>query len=262
MQNKFELNAVLSQNSLDTLRIKAIDDPYALLNKDESTKSLEVLVDEFKLETVMSPIKLGVDLELQFPEGPSWEANGDRKNALLMHQAFSKLSPALATDERIWVSLAFGDLREYADARWPMSRHTSDKSSLTSGLMSKRFAATSRIRWRENAISRLWWLGHYVESFSGIDSAKVADVMFMNSDALYNLLGRPAIANDRKIATHVVSAVHNFYFGEVERDFDRDSFRRFLKELDLRSGRLVMGALEHEVLSSLVSESFNKFHAA
>jgi hypothetical protein len=261
MQNKFELNTVLSQNSLDTLRIKAIDDPYALLNKDESTKSLEVLIDEFKLETVISPIKLAIDVKLQSPEGSSWETNGDRENAISMHQAFSELSPALATDERIWVSLAFGDLRQYADARWPMSRHTSDKSSLANGLMSKRFAATSRIRWRENAISRLWWLGHYVESFSGLEPAKVADVMFMNSDALYNLLGRPAIANDRKIAAHVVSTVHSFYFGKVDRDFDRDSFRRFLKELDLRSGRLVMGALEQEVLSSLVSESFDKFHA-
>ena len=260
MGNSFTFDAVLSQNSLDQLRIKAINEPFAFLNKDKSAKSLVVLIDEFKLEMVTSPVHIAVDLKLENPVGSSWETNGDRTNVLLMHKAFSALSPAVATDERIWVTLAFGHLADYAESRWPMDKYNSTKSALTNGLMNKRFAATSRIRWRENAISRLWWLGHYAESFSDLDSAKVADVMFMNSDALSNLLGRPAIANDRQIARHVISVVHDFYFGKASRDFDRNGFRKFLKELDLRSGRFIMGSLEQEALASLVKESFDKFH--
>ena len=260
MESSFKFDSVLSQNSLDILRIKAMNEPFSFLNKDETTKSLDVLIRDFNLETVTAPINLVVDLKLQSPVGASWETNGDRNNVFAMHQAFSTLSPAVATDERVWVSLAFGPLREYSDARWSMSRHSADKSSLSKGLLSKRFAATSRIRWRENAISRLWWLGHYAESFNELDSSKVADVMFMNSDALYNLLGRPAIANDRQLAWHVISVVHSYYFGDVKREFDRNNFRRFLKELDLRSGRFIMGALDQEILSNLVQNSFDKFH--
>jgi hypothetical protein len=260
MGNSFTFDAVLSQNSLDQLRIKAINDPFALLNKDESAKSLHMLVDEFKLEMVTSPVNISVDVKLQNPVGSSWENNGDRNNVFLMHKGFSALSPAVATDERIWVTLAFGHLCDYAEFRWPMNKYTSTKSALTNGLMNKRFAATSRIRWRENAISRLWWLGHYAESFSDLDSAKVADVMFLNSDALSNLLGRPAIANDRTLATHIISVVHDYYFSQEARDFDRNSFRKFLKEIDLRSGRYIMGALEQEMLASIVKDSFDKFH--
>jgi hypothetical protein len=260
MENKFNFDSVLSQKSLDMLRIRAIDAPFSLIEKDFKTKSLDALIDEFKLEVVAAPFNAAVKLELQLPDGPSWESNGDRKNVLAMHNSFPSISPAVATDERVWVTLAFGHLREYSDARWPMSKYVADKSSLTKGLISKRFAATSRIRWRENATSRLWWLGHYAESFKGIDSTKVADVMFLNSDALYNLLGRPAIANDRQLATHVVSVVHDFYFGDTEREFDRNSFRKFLKELDLRSGRYLLGALDEAALEKLVSDSFKKFH--
>jgi hypothetical protein len=260
MEISFNLETVLSLNGLDKLRVMAINTPNSLLNKDETTKSLESLVDEFNLELVPSPVNLRAELNLQMPDGSSWESNGDRKNVAALHGTFAQLSPAIATDERVWVSLAFGPLREYADARWPMSKYNANKSSLSNGLKNKRFAATSRIRWREHAISRLWWLGHYAESFSDIDSSKVADVMFINSDALYNLLGRPAIANDRTIATHVVSVVHDYYFGEDAREFDRNSFRKFLKEIDLRSGRYIMGALEQEMLSTLVKDSFDKFH--
>jgi hypothetical protein len=260
MEISFNLDTVLALNSLDKLRVRALDDPNSLLNKDKTTKSLESLVDEFDLELVTSPVNIRGELSLQMPDGASWESNGDRKNVAEFHSAFAELSPAIATDERIWVSLAFGPLREYADARWPMSKYNANKSSLSNGLKNKRFAATSRIRWREHAISRLWWLGHYADSFSDIDSSKVADVMFINSDALYNLLGRSAIANDRTIATQVVSVVHDYYFGDDPREFDRNSFRKFLKEIDLRSGRYIMGALEQQMLSNLVKESFDKFH--
>jgi hypothetical protein len=260
MENKFNFDKVLSQKSLDALRIRAIDSPFSLIEKDLKTKSLDALIEEFNLEMVAAPFSAAVKLELQLPDGPSWESNGDRKNVLAIYNSFPSISPAVATDERVWVTLAFGALREYSDARWPMSKYASDKSSLTKGLISKRFAATARIRWRENATSRLWWLGHYAESFKDVDSTKVADVMFLNSDALYNLLGRPAIANDRQLATHVISVVHGFYFGETKREFDRNSFRKFLKELDLRSGRYLFGALDGKTLEELVSDSFNKFH--
>jgi hypothetical protein len=189
---------------------------------------------------------------------PSSSDNFDRENCVLLYASLSMLDPREAADERIWVSLALDKYKTYTHARWPKSSKVSYENHVKNHIM----ASTSRNRFRDQAIARLWWIGRYVDrNFSDIPD-QAFDVFFaLDSDQLNSFLGRPNLAALKPVARAIVRVTHEKFFGEAKIPYHRKNYREFLKALDLESGRQLLSYTTDIAAYAQVEKVFKKYFA-
>jgi hypothetical protein len=174
----------------------------------------------------------------------------DAMNAERMLAALPTLSPADATDERLWVTLALGAYREYMLDRWPK-----DSSDLGNHVVNHVFASTARGRERDHAIARLWWSGYYVRRFAPREMGATLQAFFSNSDLSVQLLGRPNLATVSPIARAAL-LVFRTYFLDQGVSYSRKGVRSLLEGLDFLAGRRALGVLSENEVIDLVDASF------
>ena len=98
---------VLTSDSLEILRRAATERPeivesdFAELSAQLNLKFVEIALD------------LDTNFMLLMPTGISQDQNMDNKNCIIITQQLSQLSPAEATDERLWTTLCFRELSKY-----------------------------------------------------------------------------------------------------------------------------------------------------
>jgi hypothetical protein len=231
---------LLTTDSLHELKSIASARAGMLLDANDQVKSLESLVTEFDLVLTQSKFTLDETVSLRIPNGTSWSENYDRENSIAVAKALAGITPARATDERLWATLSLGEFAAYANTRRPIR---AGNSAYTGTDFKKfRLASTNRDRWRENPISRLWWLHNYANAIENVDTDIVRDVIFMNADLQGSLLGRPGVASCKGIVSELVLRLHREHI-EAEKPFDRNRFRAIMKEFDFLVGRLAVGAM-------------------
>ena len=236
------------------LELKSISSarPASLIGDDGGVKPLATLVAEFGLTLTQSRFSLDETVSIRIPDGANWSENHDRENSTRIARALAGMSPARATDERIWATLALGEFAEYSNVRRPIDRAKDSDAAIESKFKHMRLASSNRDRWRENPISRLWWLNYYVHSIEGIDPEIVREVLFLNADLQSNLLGRPGVAGYRVVVGPLIEHLHSEHIKNAT-PFNRDRFREIMKELDFLVGRLAVGAMDKAVASEWVA---------
>lgn len=233
---------VLSTQSVEQLR--------NIVRKDEKfvLEPLEELVARYSLTMVNSDLELPKDFKLESPVNQSWNGNKDRENAELIQALIPNLTRANATDERFWVTLAFREALNYSVLRWG-GDEVSNKL-----ILNHWFAPTTRARWRDHSVSRLW----YVSTFaSGLDSVPLniaLDVLYSNSELLNSFLGRPRTTASNRVSSKIISLLH-------QKGFDREKFRLLMKEIDLRSGLINLNALEDSDFDAFFHDLFASIYS-
>ena len=183
---------------------------------------------------------------------PTTEENHDAFNSVLVHQSL-RLNPAQACDDRIWTYLSHFDLRHYALRRWPLP-----KSGKAAHVRSHYFVKNQRGLLRDNAIARLWWMGHIASRSEhlGMKPIEVLNVLLHHSDVRANLLER-SLGMNPDIFDAVVSRLAKDY-AKVKKDkkevphtlFYRDRFRGLMKSLNRIGGYRMLDALGFEQLQN------------
>jgi hypothetical protein len=238
---------VYDEESVILLRSLSKSDPKRIV---ESFNSLD---NELNLVRWL-PVKPHAT-ELKLPDATN---TYDKHNSIEVFNSFDFITPALASDERLWVTLAFREFGDYSKSRWVAE--SSQDEALTKNLLNHWFALTARDRWRNNSIARLWWVAYFVENLQNVNKSDAYDLVFFNSDLLGSLLGRATLASYKNIASSVIRVTHKHYFSEIDRKYDRDSFRDFLKLIDLRLGKSALGSLDQNVCDELIFELFKQTH--
>ena len=254
---------ILDDDSLNRLKGHVNFEPHDLMDGVNSVLPFNELSEKLGLHLIESAYEYDPSKLLSLPQAKSWTENNDRKNCDVIFAALPGLTPVEATDERIWVSLCFNQFNDYVNARWPVKDQTAtgaSQKSLSSALLSHRFTGTTRTRWRDNAISRLWWMAYYADSFEDLDSSSTLNILCLDSDLVASFLGRPWTANNRIVAKCLINELHAKYSIRDSPPFSRFKFRETLKEIDLRSGRLLLGSLNESKIITLVSEIFSSKH--
>ena len=183
---------------------------------------------------------------------PLGEEKYDAHNSVLVHQLIP-LNPAQACDPRIWIYLTHFDLRHYVLRRWPMS-----KSGKAAYIRSHYFVKGQRGLLRDNAIARLWWMGHIASRSKhlGKKPIDVLNILLHQADVRANLLERNLGMNP-DIFDAVVSRLAKDY-AKVKKDkkevphtlFYRDRFRGLMKSLNRIGGYRMLDALGFEQLQN------------
>ena len=243
---------ILNEESLENIRNIAKENGYSALFE------LESLVVEHDLRLINSPYEFDSSVELLIPDSTSWDKNFDRENSLRIFSALPNFLPIHAADERLWVSLAFGNYFEYAKKRW--SAESTKSKDLSQLILNHWFCPTSRSRWRDHAISRLWWVGHIANSTPGLKSKEVLDVLYLNSELINSFLGHPRTTSSQRVSSALISLLHEKYLNVKATAFNRDRFRNLMHLIDLRSGKLHLDAISDAELRNLLLDCFHESH--
>lgn len=233
---------VLSSESVQVLKSAVMKKPTLL------ALDFNDLVSDLRLVLVPSPYRLDHSVSLLSPEGISQQSNRDTENCQLVIRALPGITPALATDDRLWVTLSFGEFKDYCLARWPVDSGGHERAP--ANIRNHFFANGVRGRMRDNAVSRLWWMGHIASRVDGVDSATVFDILFANSDYRSSLLERPSSSNATAVISAIIQITREAY--EAGMLYRRSAFRSFMSRVDLLGGRCNLAALQvHELTERL-----------
>lgn len=239
---------VLSTQSLEQLRnIVRTDEKFVL-------EPLEELVTRYELSMVNSELQLPKNLNLLLPANDSWSENKDRENSELVHSIIPNLTRANATDERFWVTLAFREALEYSVLRWGGDEVDNTK------ILNHWFAPTSRAKWRDHSVARLWYVSSFASGLVGISMKDSLDVLYSNSELLNSFLGRPRTTASNRVASKIILLLHVNSRVDGVLNFDRKKFRAFMKELDLRTGSIQINALGEKDFDDFFNDIFKSVY--
>ncbi len=172
------------------------------------------------------------------------DASGDVANAKLVFQSLQHLTPQQAADERVWLYLTHCPLWHYARARWPMPSDADGR--IKQIRLHYQVPNTNRGLVRDNAISRLWWMG-FVADRSQLGLDRTLQILLYRSDVRANLLERPSLAASEEIFNGVMQLLSESYDGD-RRMFVRGEFRDRMKTLNRIGGRRMLNALGKAVV--------------
>lgn len=241
---------VLSASSIEALRVAVTKTPE-LVEKDFAD-----LVDDLNLQFVSFNADIKIQGKLLLPAGITQETNKDTDNCIAIKSIISGLNPAQATDERLWTTLCFTTFSDYTKSRWPLSRAKTPKNHVNEHW----FAKTNRNRIRDNAISRLWWMAQIAERVPETSIEQVLEILFFNSDYRSSLLERNSSANSLNVLASIIKISKEAF--DEGNEYNRESFRSFMKQVDLLGKRTVLPSLEIEILMHLFRPLYKKAYVS
>lgn len=183
----------------------------------------------------------------------------DPKNAISVYRALGDLKPKDAADERFWVHLCHGDCATYIRERWLHDRPAKDDDAMRK-VHNHFFANGSRALIRDNALSRLWWLGHIAHEVAPDDPPLFLQILMHRQDIRSALIERPSVSMNPEVlrAIYTVMLDHWQRDGRKNNLFDREVFRNWMIRLNRRGGVILLDALPTEALGELLRDEAKK----
>lgn len=193
---------------------------------------------------------------------PSGGSVFEVSNSLIVFGAFSGMTPALATEERVWARLTHFECLEYARKRWPLREEPKESGGLFSGLIGAKqkaaeerrqvhhrnisqvethYFARGRTGYRDdNAVSRLWWNAFIAWRVDPQDQEGVLKELLRTADIRSNLVERPMLSNRASLLRGIVRTMrsHPDVYGSEA------TFREFMKALNLRGSGVLFEGLD------------------
>lgn len=149
---------------------------------------------------------LTVDLAPLQDLDPGSGAEAEVKNSLLVWGALKGLSPALATEERIWARLTHLDCLEFCRGRWLRATDTEGRIAE----INKHFFAASQTAIRDdNGVSRLWWNAYIARIVMPDDPAKALRVFLQKADIRSNFIERTRTVSRPALAAGIIRAMQD-----------------------------------------------------
>ena len=246
---------VLTLESLDNLRMFVREDTGFM-------KLTSASLDELEGELSLSFVELQIPaLDGEWPAllvevedvTPKTLAATDVANAPAFYDSLSELAPAHATDERIWATLALDRYSDYTRQRWQLVPEADEKARnwiLAHWLC----GASNRSRFRDNSISRLWWMGRVACSISGWMPAEVAETMIARTDYRQQLLDRTTSFTATGVAKAVLEISREF--DKSDKELSREEFRNVMMEINFEAGKSNLAVLSDRQLIHLFRPIF------
>lgn len=216
----------------------------------------ESLSEEFEIQYL--PLQFDLDptnIDLLLPSDNKSES--DKENLKTIYNAFNHLTPAQATDERIWATLSVRYFSEYTLLRWPLPNN---ESKVAKHIKSHWLCGPGvRSRVRDNSISRLWWMGYLVHQLGDWHPDEVSDVLFNNSDYRASIVERSSSASSYNVVGAILSITKEAFNNGIQ--YNRENFRSFMKEVNYIAGRSNLAALTQVQLIGLLRPIYHQCYS-
>ena len=181
----------------------------------------------------------------------------DPRNAVRVFSELARLTPHEAADERLWAHLCHVECPEYVRARWMQNRPAKEADAVRN-VENHFFARGSGARaWmRDNAIGRLWWLGHIAHSVDEDDELEFLEILMHRQDIRSALIERPAVSMNRDVLACVYEHMRRHWQrdGRDAHLFIREIFRDWMIRLNRLGGVVLLDALPESDLSRIIED--------
>lgn len=246
----FEPIKVLNTESVQKLRRVVLSTPEII------NEALDDLSDKYSLSFVPSTYVINDEVSLLLPIGISQEQNHDSDNCRRILEVLPTISPANATDERLWVTLCFGRFSSYVRERWQFRDSNEDR--FFKHVLNHWFAPRVRDRMRDNGISRLWWMGYVAQRVPGMSTEQVHELLYSNSAYRSDLLERNTSANALNVLAAVLTVSQRA--SEEGVPYNRVAWRDFMKQVNFLGGRRNLAAMTQESLVELFTPVYKRVY--
>lgn len=106
---------------------------------------------------------------------------------------------------------------------------------------------------RDNAVARLWWMGHIASRCKDYGFEETLDIILSKSDVRANLLERSSLSMSEEIFGGVVRALGKSFYGN-KKLYERGKFRLLMRWLNRRGGRIMLNSLNKKQLDKLIDD--------
>jgi hypothetical protein len=176
-------------------------------------------------------------------------AEADFANAVLVWEALGKLTPALATEARLWTRLTHLEGLTYSRERWLQQAKSKDERI---DAINTHFFAETQTKYRDdNALGRLWWAAHIAKLAMPDDQLTALKAIVQKStDIRSNIVERPGISSRPKLAAAIVRTIVR----EPKTTASEDRFRSFMKAVNRLGGGVVFEAMSDNEIDGFMDE--------
>ena len=180
----------------------------------------------------------------------------DRENVKIIYEALKDLSPAIATDERLWAGMMFGQLWEYVKYRREKELASGDKQSILNSFLFMRGTKRSCF---VNCLSRLWWTGFLLYDKDGADHYNSIDFVCENAYAsLIVLLSSNSFAANKNLIFGILDAIKERK--EKGEKIGRYHFVEADKYLNCLGGTQLLDTMSRDDVKKKVAVQLNKIY--
>lgn len=180
----------------------------------------------------------------------------DAKNALIVYNALSELTPHQASISRLWIYLCHTEAKEYVTGRWYIARRKTIDEDVKN-VRNHFFVSNDRSLIRDNAISRLWWLGKIAVDVDHSEPEKFLEITLHKQDVRSALIERPSTSRNRNVLKAIYAVMCKYWENDGEL-FIRDNFRKWMVNLNRRGGVILFDALNKTELDKILNEEAEK----
>lgn len=179
----------------------------------------------------------------------------DAHNAVVVYQALSELTSHQASIERMWAYLCHCDCPQYVVARWLTPRPQKEEDAVRK-VRNHFFAVGNRALIRDNAVSRLWWLGKIAQDVDPDDPSGFLTILLHRQDVRSALIERPSVSMNQQVLQGIYDVMREQWTNGGAL-FGRETFRSWMVALNRRGGVVLLDALPTKALAQLLREEAN-----
>lgn len=179
----------------------------------------------------------------------------DAQNALVVYQALSQLTAHQASIERMWAYVCHCDCPQYVAARW-LSQRPRKKDDAIRKVRNHFFAVGNRALIRDNAVSRLWWLGRIAHDVDPDNPNSFLTILLHRQDVRSALIERPSVSMNRRVLREIYFVMREHWTNGGAL-FGRETFRSWMVALNRRGGVVLLDALPKDALAQLLRDEAN-----
>ena len=240
-----------SQHALDTLK-QSVMGNLPWYREEDNTDVPDSLTDYKKMSIQVNP-----ECWDQLNQNPG--ENNDIQNIISTYTSLA-LSPQQAADERIWAYATHGLAGNYSAKRWNKIPDDDDKA--VKYILAHYFVSGTRGLIRDNAVARLWWMGHVASRCKDYDLKETLTILLRDSDVRANLLERSSVSMSEEMFSAVIRVLgRSLETSSNPAIYKRKNFRALMRMLNRRGGRIMLNALDakrlDDMLDSMVEEIVN-----
>jgi len=191
---------ILSENAIITLKTNQSIVATLINNNQDNEWLKDFLHDEnpFKQSKIFIE---GCELDMSAADA----SKTDFENAKRIFESLKNIPESIACDERLWMSLTFGQLYPYMKYRYDLKIKTTDIQNRW--LMSE--VAEIRKRLFRQGISMLWWYAYLTYDETRSDHYALTKFAFEHKDFLISIYSRN-FSNSKDIRIALINALKEF----------------------------------------------------
>ncbi|MFC4102211.1 DUF6339 family protein [Paenibacillus xanthanilyticus] len=188
----------------------------------------------------------------------------DLENVRTLYGALKHLTPAEASNERLWAFLTHSTFWDYMRSRWPVELKDDDeeedgpdpeqskKKSSPSKRVETRYFLSGQKAPVRNGLARLWWFGYMTYDESLANPWELTDILLHNSDLTLNLAERNFSRNTEFTRTILDT------LAKIKKEnpsfYNRDRFRDLMKHFNYAGGMAIVDLLDSAAIEKVVKK--------